>query len=132
MSGSLDTNIILRLILDDVPAQTKLVHQLFDEAGSDQFVIEPQVFVEAEYALRVHYRYTRAQIAFGLGAFAQHPRLLCPAQLLENAFVLYERHNKLSFVDIYLTLQAKSRKAAPLYTFDQNLSEQMPGAEQVC
>ena len=80
--------------------------------------------VEVEYALRVHYGFSREQVADTLGTVLQHPAIHHHRALMDKAFPLYISHPKLSFTDCCLATHAEVDGAKPLWTFDQKLANQ--------
>lgn len=124
MTGSLDTNIVLRLIMGDVPHQVQLAKSLIETCHTSLWV-DDAVFVEIEYALRIHYGMNRLQIAELLDNIISQPKISCSLELLSAVLPVYSNHPNLSFVDIYLTVAAETNNAHPLYTFDQNLAKQL-------
>jgi predicted nucleic acid-binding protein len=69
---AIDTNLIIRYLTRDHPAQTRAAQALID--GSDVFVCTT-VFLEAEWVLRSLYGFTPERIAGALTAFAGLPRV---------------------------------------------------------
>lgn len=124
MTGSLDTNIVLRLIMGDVPHQLELAKSLLETCHLP-LRVDDAVFVEIEYALRKHYGMNRQQIAELLDNIITQPKISCSLALLSEVLPLYSIHPNLSFVDIYLTVAAEISNAHPLYTFDQNLAKHL-------
>jgi len=74
---AIDTNLIVRYLTGDHPAQTAAARALID--GNDVFVCNT-VFMETEWVLRSTYGFTPVRIADALTAFAGLPRVT-----LENA-----------------------------------------------
>lgn len=125
---SLDTNIVLRLIMGDIPRQRDAAMELLEtQAGA--FYVAEIVFVEIEYALRQHYGLSRRQIAELLEDFVNHPKIASNRALLRAVLPLYAAQPALSFTDIMLAEQARLTDSAPLWTFDKKLALQSPSAE---
>lgn len=121
--GSLDANALLRLMLNDIPAQSEAVVALLNKCPGS-FVVTDLAVVEVEYALRVHYDFSREQVADILGSTLHHPSIQNNLALLERTFDLYVSHPKLSFTDCCLAIHAEIDGAVPLWTFDQKLAGQ--------
>jgi len=130
VAGSLDANAILRLILDDVPAQTAAVAALVS-SSQDTYVVTDIAVVEVEYALRTHYSFSREQIQDTLGNLVVHPSIQANTALMRRVFQLYTVHPQLSFTDCCLAAHADLDNARPLWTFDQKLAKQSDGVAQL-
>ena len=128
MSGSLDTNILLRLIVGDVAAQTAAADGLIDITPSSLAVADA-VFIELEYALRAHYSLDRREVAIALIEVATNPKINCNKLLIQNAMSMYVDHPALSFTDICLAAYARISNHLPLHTFDKKLAIQHQDAE---
>jgi predicted nucleic-acid-binding protein len=121
--GSLDANALLRLILNDIPAQTAAVTALLSNP-QDSYVVADLAVVEVEYALRSHYGFDRKQVEDTLGSLLLHPSIQTNAALMKRVFELYGTHPQLSFTDCCLAIHAEVDDAKPLWTFDQKLAKQ--------
>jgi predicted nucleic-acid-binding protein len=124
--GSLDTNALLRLILDDIPAQTAAVEALIN-GSQGSYMVTDLAIVEIEYALRNHYGFTRDQINDTLGSILFHPSIQTNTALIKKVFEIYTEHPQLSFTDCCLAVHAEIDDARPLWTFDQKLAKQSNG-----
>jgi predicted nucleic-acid-binding protein len=121
--GSLDTNAILRLILNDIPKQSAAVAALVSNP-KDSYVVTDLAVVEVEYALRNHYGFNREQIKDTLGNFLFHPSIKTNTILVKKVFTMYLAYSQLSFTDCCLAVHAEVDDAKPLWTFDQKLAKQ--------
>jgi predicted nucleic-acid-binding protein len=128
--GSLDTNAILRLILNDIPAQTIAVKILID-SSQGSYVVTDLAIVDVEYALRAHYGFNREQINDTLGSVLLHPSVQTNITLMKKVFEVYIAHPQLSFTDCCLAIHAEVDGAKPLWTFDRKLAKQSEGNVQL-
>ena len=124
--GSLDTNALLRLILNDITAQTSAVNALISRSLGC-FVVTDLAIVEVEYALRTHYGFNREQIDDTLGRMLLHPSIQTNVVLMKKVFALYVARPQLSFTDCCLAVHVEVDDAKPLWTFDQKLAKQSAG-----
>ncbi len=124
MSGSLDTNAILRLIVGDDAAQAKKVIQLLSKANS-QVAVADIALTEAIYVLQRYYHVDRDDITSLISNFMTLPVINCNRVLFDRALVLYTEHPALSFEDCCLAVYAELNDATPLYTFDKKLASQL-------
>jgi predicted nucleic-acid-binding protein len=116
MTGSLDTNILLRLILEDVPEQSIAVEKLLAEGKV--FEVADAALFEMIYVLEKLYKINREQVAKSVLAIARNTKFNCNRKLFELTMPLYVQESKLSIIDCALTHYAKLNNATPLFTFD--------------
>jgi predicted nucleic-acid-binding protein len=130
LAGSLDANALLRLILNDIPAQATAVAALVSNP-QHRYAVTDLALVEVEYALRSHYGFSREQIEDALGNLLLHPSIQAYALLMKRVFKLYMAHAQLSFTDCCLAAHAEIDDAAPLWTFDQKLAKLSGGTARL-
>ena len=128
MSGSLDTNILLRLIVGDITHQTLLASKLFEKATRPLFVADI-VFLEMEYALTTNYKLNRVDVVALLESLVTNPSIACNREMLKDAMRRYIKHPALSLTDIMLSLYAGQNDSNPLWTFDKKLASQLPNTK---
>lgn len=126
-NGSLDTNILLRLLLNDIPEQHAAAKELMHRA-SGQFAIADTAVIELAFVLERHYGFSRLQIAEALDGLMRLKEINCNRVLFENALPVFTKHSGLSFEDCCLSSYAKLNKAEPLWTFDKKLANQASNA----
>ncbi len=128
--ASLDTNLLLRLVLRDIPGQTDKVTALLDSAKQGELEIADAVLYELVWILSGSlYGYDRTLIGDTLIEIARLPQVSCNRLLIEKAVPVYINYPKLSFIDICLTVYAELNNAAPLLTFDKALAGALPNAK---
>lgn len=127
IAGSLDTNVLLRLLLQDVPDQHDAVVDLLSRTNG-QFEVADTAIIEVVFVLERHYGFTRDAVAEDVGSLITLPQLNCNRDLFERALPLYTVHPALSFEDCCLSIYAELQAAAPLWTFDKKLASQAAGA----
>lgn len=127
---SLDSNVLLRIARGDVPEHLVRAERLLGTPGA-RFTVDGVVLVELEYALVTHYGLTRAEVVETLVTLCSISSVVADVPVLQEACGIYGRRPKLSFADCYLASQAAASGAAPLYTFDEKLAKQHPGAQLV-
>ena len=124
-AGIIDANILLRLILDDIPAQVDLVERLFEriESGDVEGTVLPTIFLEIVFVLERQYQQGRERISDGLDQILALSglRVVDRAQLLD-AVVDYRRRPGVSFADAYHCAVARSRHGGAIVSFDRTLS----------
>lgn len=127
MRESLDTNIILRLVMKDVPKQCIKIADMFMRQNVTYDVADLAV-TEAVYVLQK--KYTRGEIVDKLRQVLSLPDLNVNFTLFERVFPMYLEHPKLSFNDCCLAVYAQLNGAEPLWTFDRALAKE-PGIKLV-
>ncbi len=129
-AGSLDTNVLLRLIMGDVPDQKTAVLELVNRAQG-QLEVADLAVVEVEYALNNYYGLDRVQVASLIQKLLWHPKISANRPLFVMAFKLYLAFPKLSFPDCCLVIYAELTDTLPLWTFDRKLAGQTEQAQLV-
>jgi len=117
MKVALDTNLIIRLIVDDDPAQADQVERLLDEA--DELVIATITLCEVVWVLRRGYRMPATVVAQALRDIARSRSLTLDRSALEAGLAMLERGG--DFADGCILLEAERAKCDRLATFDQTL-----------
>ena len=121
-AGSLDTNVLLRLLLNDIPAQHQAALRLLETGNS--FRVADTAFIEIVFILERNYQFNRLQITEAVEGLSGLTALLCNRVLLENALAIFETHPSLSFEDCCLVSYARLDQSEPLWTFDKKLAAQ--------
>ena len=122
----IDTNLVLRLLLNDIPSQSKHASQVFKQAekGVVRIVFSVMVINELVWILEKFYKLKRSEfvpelkLLFLLKGVTTHE--LSVGQLLE---IIDEfEHSKLDWVDIYLR-SISENSDYKLETFDKLLKK---------
>ncbi len=125
-SESLDTNIIMRIILQDAPEQCEKILNLFMRQGYS-YHISDLAITETVYNLQR--AYTRPEIVTKLQHVFELPNVKANFVLFNQVFPMYLEHPQLSFNDCCLSVYAALNESEPLWTFDQALAKQSPTAK---
>lgn len=120
LAGSLDANVLLRLLLNDVPAEHAAALEL---VGRGSFKVSDVAVAEVVFVLDRHYNWTCEQIHRLVGRLLQQPPILGSAQV-GPSLDRYKSAPKLSFEDCLLVEHAGRDRAEPLWTFDRKLANQ--------
>lgn len=126
---SLDTNVLLRLILRDEPALLKKAQSLLVEYP--EFAIADQVIIEIVYSLGGYYGYSRAAIVGLLTKLMQNQQLSLDRALFGRVLPHYLKYPSVSFTDCCLEAYSVLRGQVPLYTLDRKLARQLPHADLI-
>lgn len=131
LAGSLDTNVLLRLILQDVPDQHEAVVELFYRSKG-QLAIADLAVTEMVFVLAgPTYQFSRQQIAEAIEGLMNVPKINCNRALFRKVLPMFTERPALSFEDCCLAVYAELNDAQPLWTFDQKLAKQAPSAQLV-
>lgn len=118
--NSLDTNVVLRFLLNDVPSQS---------LKAKKVLLNPPVYVsdvvitEAAFVLEKSLGYDRKYVASLIRVIMAVPGMVFSDHLLPRVVNMYESKKSLSFVDCYAATEAMTF-GSKLYTFDKKLSNQ--------
>ena len=126
--GSIDTNILLRFVLQDVPQQHQAVVQLLKRADSP-LLLSDVAIVETAFVLERYYGLDRKSVIEALEVAMEQIELDCNQALIENALFMYGSHPSLSIADCYLASKAMLDGREPLWTFDKKLANQAIAAK---
>lgn len=120
---AVDTNVLVRLLVGDDPAQAAKARALFDQAAaSDQLIwVSDTVLVEMVWTLSRVYGRTRADIVAALLALASHGTVVLESpEAVEAAIQLYER-GPADFADGLLCTKAALAGCKQVATFDRGM-----------
>ena len=127
---NIDTNHILRLIVQDNPKQLAKARKLLSQ-NDKIYVFQDAAMIEIVYILSSsNYNFTREQIASDIKSIMQFSNLYCNKSIIESSLDVYVSHPKLSFVDCYLAVVTETSAETPLWTFDHKLVNQCPIAKE--
>jgi len=124
---ALDTNALVRLLVEDDPEQAAIVQQLvlFAEKKSIPLLILPEVLLETVWVLESVYNCQRSEIGKFLQALIATATFTMPDEALIRIVVRqYQRGT--DFADALITSQAKKEMALALFSFDKNLTKKFP------
>lgn len=120
----LDTNVLVRFLVGDVPAQQKLAEKWLAEAeaGHRHIFVPSLVIAETAFVLESFYKKSLAEIAEALGVvIGQRWLRVEQRELLERTLKFYAKGQH--FVDSYL-LATRQILGYGILTFDKRLHKQ--------
>ena len=129
MNASLDTNILLRYILKDIPSQVKKTEELLRDK-SQIFYISDLVLAEVIFNLQ-SVNMPRKNIVEILTLIFNLSNIRVNHAILDQALPFYLNHPALSFVDCMAAFYAEKERKEPLWTFDRKLASQHPSAKRL-
>ena len=128
----LDTNVLLRYILNDDPTQSPAATRLFQgiEAGSTTVQLSDTIIFETAYTLESFYRVPRIEIADSLLAFLELPGVLLSGKThYGEVCSLWIANRGLSFADCFHAVCAKRFTNGVIFSFDKGF-DRIPGIER--
>ncbi len=114
---SLDTNVVLRFLLNDVPEQTEKAAKII---GKDKVYVTDVIAVEVIYVLEKVIELSRQDITKLMTDFLGFANVVHNPYFLLTTINLYELHSSLSIVDCYAAAEAEAYNNR-LVTFDKRL-----------
>ena len=130
MTATLDTNLLLRLVLRDIPRQYEAVRDLVTVPGA-RYRVTDMAIVELVHALSHHYGLSRSQVAQIVRTVLWDNAFEANKAMLDAVTGLFEQHSALSFMDCYLAEEAQATGNVPLLTLDKKLAKQHQAAQLV-
>ena len=120
----LDTNIVVRLFVDDDERQRAAAARLIDKLPSrDKAVINPVVLVELLWTLKSVYGFDRDQLAMVVTKLSEHPKI----QLIETDIAREAVHRAREvggdIPDHMIALLNRGHGCDVTYTFDRDAAE---------
>lgn len=113
--SSLDSNVVLRLVLNDVPAQASKAASFVRRSSC---YVTDVVVAECVFVLEKTYKLDRNLIKESLTTFFEINTVTFSETLITEAFDLYISLRTLSFADCYSVAEARLREKE-LMTFDR-------------
>jgi len=126
--GSLDANVILRILVADIPSQYATAKKLI-ESAEGQFAVSDTALIEVVFVLHKAYGLKRQEVKEAIEGVMSLRQINCNRTLFDNALLLYVTVPSLSFEDCAIATYAKLNSALPLYTFDKKLAKNTPGSK---
>ena len=117
---AIDTNVLLRLVVEDDRAQT---------AAAEHFVrdgawVPILAVAEAAWVLSTNFGFKPSNIADALGVLLDHPQLrFQEAEALEEALAVYRKSPGADFSDCLMLGLSRKAGHLPLGTFDRRLAK---------
>lgn len=126
---TLDTNVILRIMLDDVPQQGNEARMLLHRKGVEYEVADLAV-TEAVYVMQ-SFGMSHEKIVANFRCLFKYLNIRANFGLFDKVFPMYLKRSSLSFNDCCLAAYAELNEAEPLWTFDKKLAKQAKNTKLV-
>ncbi len=117
----IDTNLIVRYLVDDHETHSKAATKLFDacDRGEVIIIVLPAVLAECVFVLESFYRHPRARVAAALERLISSPGIEIHSPAVHLDALARYRSTKLHFVDCLIAATAAANKLT-VATFDQD------------
>lgn len=125
IAGSLDTNVLVRLIVRDDEAQAEVAARVLERhvRRSESFWIPITVILELEWVLRSRYKFAKAEVIRAFASLLTTMELVFESEgALEQALASYEEGGADFGEYLHLAL-AQYGHALPFWTFDAKASK---------
>lgn len=125
-----DTNLLVRIIVDDDPEQADAVRRWIRLYGHDGILVDHIVLVELAWVLRARYRHGRDAITRVLEALLDTAGLVVSEPELVRLALDGYASGRGDFADHLIRARTAAQGAAPLASFDKSLHG-LPGFSRV-
>ena len=118
----IDTNVILRYLLDDIPEQADAAEAILKRAIKDEFTLRTNAMVIAElvWTCESYYGLSKEEIRDEVLAILNTPGLEVENKdLIAEAVLLYAERN-IDFIDAYNACWMRAQGINEVYTFDES------------
>lgn len=128
MSIAVDTNVLVRVLVDDptAPAQCAAARRLVDEAiaTDEPLMVTLCTLLETEWVLRSRYKVDRASMTASIIAMLETPGIEFEhAPTVEEALYLFEQHGRADFADCLQVARSTHLGRNRFLTFDAGAAE---------
>src|SRR5262245_32190498 len=97
-AGSLDTNVLVRLLVNDRAREHQAVLRVL-QSTDRQFAIADAAMIELAFVLERHYEFDRQTVGEAIEGLLSMPIFSCNRALFVRALSLFIAHSALSFED---------------------------------
>lgn len=126
----IDTNILLRMVIDDDPAQKEKVKRFISELDEDDLlIVSLPVLLETAWVLESLYGYAKNAVLDFLQAILERREVEVPDyEVVGNAIDIC-RGSNLDFSDAVIAEMNRLSGCEKTYTFDVKAAREIPGME---
>lgn len=128
LSAFVDTNVLIRHLTGDPPAQARRAHTFL--ANADELLVPDLIVAEVVYVLESFYEVEREQVAELIRAVIGFPAVVVvDALLLLRALEVYEI-DRIDFAEAYLVASAEATGVETIASFDRSI-DRVPTVRRV-
>jgi predicted nucleic-acid-binding protein len=125
--SAFDTNLVLRLLLEDHPVQSPAVAAMVVMGRKGEFKLEDAALFECVWILQgPGYGFDRRLIADLITELTRIEQISCNQALIARVMPAYVHHKAISFIDIALAVYGELDGSGPLLTYDKKLAKALP------
>ena len=128
MKKLLDTNLLIRFLLNDNPKQAQAIQNLL-ETSKEFLVLTDVSFAEIIWVLTSYYKLPKTQIVEKLKHILTLTVIEANKPCLFKALANYESHN-LDYINAYLAAYAQGKKIREIYSYDRDF-DKLPSIDRV-
>lgn len=119
LSAFVDTNVLIRHLTGDPPAQARGATAFLEQA--DELLLPDLIAAEVLYVLESYYELERSHVAELMRSIISYPAILVTDEpLLMRALEVYEV-NRLDFAEAYLVASAEATGVGTIASFDRTI-----------
>ncbi len=123
---AVDTNILVRAIIQDHPDMSPKALKILDQAKPRTLLLDRLIIEELGYVLRVSYGFNKAHISKTYKALLSEDKFSIPDRIVvERTVDLFESEKPLSFEDCWLLALQRSNEVSSVATFDADLAKRL-------
>lgn len=120
---SFDTNVVVRLLVEDDPSQCERADRAFREAlAAGGVFLSAIVLVEVVWVLRVACKQDRATIATALRKLVDTAGVVVEHETIIRGAILEYETGPADFSDYVIRESSRERNALPVLTFDERFA----------
>ena len=118
---ALDTNVLVRFLVKDDPAQAEMIYQKLKQAEIDGevFFVPLLVVLEMIWVLDSVYKFPRQEVVDSLEALLRMPVLRWESQAVIQGLISSARDTRIDLPDLLIAQSAKHSGCELVLTFDQ-------------
>lgn len=118
---ALDTNVLVRFLMNDDEQQAQQVYRLFKavEAGRERFYVSLLVVLELLWVLESSFKLSRTEVLAALEDLTLLPVLEFESPTTLQSFMIEAATLNADLSDLLIAHQAKHQGCAEVYTFDR-------------
>ena len=122
---ALDTNVLVRFLVNDDKAQGRRVYRLFEQAetAADHFLITTPVILELLWVLSAVYDFTREELLHAIELLTQMPVLLFDDYDGMQQLIRLGRSTRADLPDLLIGLAGKANGCETTLTFERGLAQ---------
>lgn len=117
----IDSNLLIRFLFNDVPAQSTLVKKLL-KSSSELLILTDVVFAEVIWVLTSFYKLPKAEVTNKLLDILTIESIQANKNLLYRALIKYQDNN-IDYIDGYLAAFCEVGEHEGIYSFDEDFDK---------